>query len=166
MSVTESSALRYQALDPDVLLMLQVRDDNAAAFEELVLRYQNRLITVLEHFVHKRPTPPLCSPPRTAARPNRRDDPLRISVGRVPLARPVLPPNFWQDHPHENGIPSNPHSTTGLCQKIVSTLAEGQWHTRGRLATRRGGGDIYAPNAIAFPSQSVIVRFSRRSKIC
>ena len=34
--------------------MLQVRDDNAAAFEELVLRYQSRLITVLEHLVHKR----------------------------------------------------------------------------------------------------------------
>ena len=54
MAVSESSAQRYQALDPDVRLMLQVRDDNAAAFEELVLRYQNRLITVLEHLVHKR----------------------------------------------------------------------------------------------------------------
>ena len=31
--------------------MLQVRDDNAAAFEELVLRYQTRLINVLEHLV-------------------------------------------------------------------------------------------------------------------
>lgn len=52
MTVSESSALRYQTTDPDVRLMLQVRDDNAAAFEELVLRYQNRLITVLEHLVH------------------------------------------------------------------------------------------------------------------
>ena len=34
--------------------MLQVRDDNAAAFEELVLRYQNRLLTVLEHLVQSR----------------------------------------------------------------------------------------------------------------
>ncbi|MBM4002706.1 MAG: sigma-70 family RNA polymerase sigma factor [Planctomycetes bacterium] len=32
--------------------MLQVRDDNAAAFEELVLRYQSRLLTVLEHLVN------------------------------------------------------------------------------------------------------------------
>ena len=31
--------------------MLQVRDDNAAAFDELVARYQGRLITVLEHLV-------------------------------------------------------------------------------------------------------------------
>jgi RNA polymerase sigma-70 factor (ECF subfamily) len=34
--------------------MLEVRDDDAAAFEELVLRYQGRLITVLEHLVGKR----------------------------------------------------------------------------------------------------------------
>ncbi len=54
MSVTESTAERYAALDPDVRLMLQVRDDNAAAFEELVLRYQNRLLSVLEHLVETR----------------------------------------------------------------------------------------------------------------
>jgi RNA polymerase sigma-70 factor (ECF subfamily) len=40
--------------DPDVRLMLQVRDGNAAAFEELVLRYQGRLLTVLEHLVGTR----------------------------------------------------------------------------------------------------------------
>lgn len=34
--------------------MLQVRDDNAAAFEELMLRYQNRLVTVLEHLMGRR----------------------------------------------------------------------------------------------------------------
>lgn len=54
MSLTESAALKaqkYELLDPDVRLMLQVRDDNAAAFEELVTRYQNRLIAVLEHLV-------------------------------------------------------------------------------------------------------------------
>jgi RNA polymerase sigma-70 factor, ECF subfamily len=50
MAVTESSARRY-ALDPDVRLMLEVRDDNAAAFEELVIRYQGRLLTVLRHLV-------------------------------------------------------------------------------------------------------------------
>jgi RNA polymerase sigma-70 factor (ECF subfamily) len=51
--VSESSARRY-ALDPDVRLMLQVRDDNAAAFEELVSRYQARLLTVLRHLVGNR----------------------------------------------------------------------------------------------------------------
>jgi RNA polymerase sigma-70 factor (ECF subfamily) len=34
--------------------MLQVRDDNAAAFDELMLRYQNRMVTVLEHLVGRR----------------------------------------------------------------------------------------------------------------
>ena len=51
--VSESSARRY-ALDPDVRLMLEVRDDSAAAFEELVLRYQSRLVRVLEHLVGSR----------------------------------------------------------------------------------------------------------------
>jgi RNA polymerase sigma-70 factor, ECF subfamily len=51
--VSESSARRY-ALDPDVRLMLEVRDDNAAAFEELVLRYQGRLVAVLDHLVGDR----------------------------------------------------------------------------------------------------------------
>jgi len=54
LTVSESTAERYQLLDPDVRLMLQVRDDNAAAFEELVLRYQTRLISVLEHLVPSR----------------------------------------------------------------------------------------------------------------
>jgi RNA polymerase sigma-70 factor (ECF subfamily) len=51
--VSESSAQRY-ALDPDVRLMLEVRDDSAAAFEELVLRYQARLLRVMEHVVGNR----------------------------------------------------------------------------------------------------------------
>jgi RNA polymerase sigma-70 factor (ECF subfamily) len=50
--VSESSAQSYDLRDPDVRLMLQVRDDNAAAFEELVLRYQNRLVTVLGHLMN------------------------------------------------------------------------------------------------------------------
>jgi RNA polymerase sigma-70 factor, ECF subfamily len=53
VAVSESSARRY-ALDPDVRLMLEVRDDNAAAFEELVARYQGRLVTVLRHQVGNR----------------------------------------------------------------------------------------------------------------
>jgi RNA polymerase sigma-70 factor (ECF subfamily) len=54
LSVSESTARRYELLDPDVRLMLQVRDDHAPAFEELVQRYQNRLIAVLEHLVRDR----------------------------------------------------------------------------------------------------------------
>ena len=44
----------YEVRDPDVRLMLKVRSGDAGAFEELVLRYQNRLLAVLEHLVGKR----------------------------------------------------------------------------------------------------------------
>lgn len=54
MSITQSTARRYELQDPDVRLMLLVRDDDAAAFEELMLRYQRRVITVLEHLVGQR----------------------------------------------------------------------------------------------------------------
>lgn len=50
----DSKPLPYETTDPDVRLMLQVRDDNAEAFEELVLRYQGRLITVLQNLVRDR----------------------------------------------------------------------------------------------------------------
>jgi RNA polymerase sigma-70 factor (ECF subfamily) len=54
LALTETSPYRYDLHDPDVRLMLQVRDGDAAAFEELMLRYQNRLLTVLEHLVGSR----------------------------------------------------------------------------------------------------------------
>ncbi|MBN8624817.1 MAG: sigma-70 family RNA polymerase sigma factor [Planctomycetes bacterium] len=54
MTVGESSAQSYELRDPDVRLMLEVRDDNAAAFEKLMLRYQSRLVTVLEHLTGRR----------------------------------------------------------------------------------------------------------------
>ena len=54
MQVRESSAEPYELRDPDVRLMLRVRDGDATAFEELVLRYQNRLLTVLENLTGNR----------------------------------------------------------------------------------------------------------------
>jgi RNA polymerase sigma-70 factor (ECF subfamily) len=54
LAVSESSARRYSLGDPDVRLMLQVRDGSATAFEELMLRYQGRLVAVLEHLVGSR----------------------------------------------------------------------------------------------------------------
>jgi RNA polymerase sigma-70 factor, ECF subfamily len=50
LAVSESSARKY-ALDPEVRLMLEVRDDNAAAFGELMLRYQAHLVTFLRHLI-------------------------------------------------------------------------------------------------------------------
>lgn len=52
--VSETTAEKYFQLDPDVRLMVEVRADNAAAFEELVSRYQNRLVTVMHHLVGHR----------------------------------------------------------------------------------------------------------------
>jgi RNA polymerase sigma-70 factor (ECF subfamily) len=54
VAVSESPTRDYALHDPDVRLMLQVRNDDAGAFEELVLRYQSRLVTVLEHLLRGR----------------------------------------------------------------------------------------------------------------
>lgn len=54
MATNDAGKASYELRDPDVRLMLEVREDNAAAFEELVLRYQNRLVAVLEHLTGKR----------------------------------------------------------------------------------------------------------------
>lgn len=53
MATTGGEALeqQLQARDPDVRLMLQVRDDVDGAFEVLVRRYQDRLVGVLAHLV-------------------------------------------------------------------------------------------------------------------
>lgn len=57
MNLSDSAAFqarKYELVDPDVRLMLQVQNDNAAAFEELVTRYQDRLIHIFEHLVPNR----------------------------------------------------------------------------------------------------------------
>jgi RNA polymerase sigma-70 factor (ECF subfamily) len=52
--ISDSTAERYTLADPDVRLMLQVRDNDAHAFEELMLRYQNRVLSLLTHLVGER----------------------------------------------------------------------------------------------------------------
>jgi RNA polymerase sigma-70 factor, ECF subfamily len=54
LAITDSTAERYTAHDPDVRLMLRVRAGDAEAFEELVLRYQNRLVSLLAHLTGRR----------------------------------------------------------------------------------------------------------------
>ncbi len=49
MALREPSALEHETHDPDVRLMLQVRDGDAMAFESLVVRYQNRVINLMRH---------------------------------------------------------------------------------------------------------------------
>ena len=54
MAISDTTAQRYTALDPDVRLMLRVRDDDAAAFEQLMLRYQDRVVRLMAHLVSRR----------------------------------------------------------------------------------------------------------------
>ena len=51
MATGESLEAQLEARDPDVRLMLQIRDDVPGAFEVLVERYQHRLVGVLAHLV-------------------------------------------------------------------------------------------------------------------
>jgi len=52
--VSKSSARRHAMVDPDVGLMLRVREGDAEAFTELMRRYQARVLLVLEHLVGSR----------------------------------------------------------------------------------------------------------------
>ncbi|TWU30313.1 RNA polymerase sigma factor [Bythopirellula polymerisocia] len=54
MAISETTAARYTAQDPDVRLMLRVQQDDADAFEELMLRYQDRVVSLMTHLVGKR----------------------------------------------------------------------------------------------------------------
>lgn len=58
MSLADSQSFnkptKYELVDPDVRLMIQVRDGSAAAFETLVAKYQARLVTLLDHLVGDR----------------------------------------------------------------------------------------------------------------
>jgi len=47
---------RYELTDPDVRLMLRVRDGDELAFRELVEKYQGRLVGILTHLVSDRET--------------------------------------------------------------------------------------------------------------
>jgi RNA polymerase sigma-70 factor (ECF subfamily) len=49
--VTGESSGQLALRDPDIRLMLRVRDDDATAFAELVDLYQQRLVTVMHHLV-------------------------------------------------------------------------------------------------------------------
>jgi RNA polymerase sigma-70 factor (ECF subfamily) len=54
LAITDSTAARFTAQDPDVRLMLRVGADDAAAFEELMLRYQNRVVSLLGHITGRK----------------------------------------------------------------------------------------------------------------
>jgi RNA polymerase sigma-70 factor (ECF subfamily) len=51
MASTGQTSAQMSLKDPDVRLMLRVRADEAGAFEELVARFQHRLVGVMNHLV-------------------------------------------------------------------------------------------------------------------
>src|SRR5271166_1981763 len=51
MGPTGQTSAQMSLRDPDVRLMLRVRADETGAFEELVLRFQHRLVSVMHHLV-------------------------------------------------------------------------------------------------------------------
>ena len=51
MAAIGESSSQLALRDPDIRLMIRVRDDDTAAFEELVEKYQHRLVGVLHHVV-------------------------------------------------------------------------------------------------------------------
>ncbi|MCI0460884.1 MAG: sigma-70 family RNA polymerase sigma factor, partial [Gemmataceae bacterium] len=51
MAVSGETSGQLALRDPDIRLMLRVRDDDPTAFAELVELYQHRLVTVMRHLV-------------------------------------------------------------------------------------------------------------------
>jgi RNA polymerase sigma-70 factor (ECF subfamily) len=51
VALTGETSGQLALRDPDIRLMLRVRDDDDAAFAELVELYQHRLVTVMHHLV-------------------------------------------------------------------------------------------------------------------
>jgi RNA polymerase sigma-70 factor, ECF subfamily len=51
VAATSETSRQLALRDPDVRLMLRVRDDEAGAFEEMVGRFQNRLVGIMHHLV-------------------------------------------------------------------------------------------------------------------
>jgi RNA polymerase sigma-70 factor, ECF subfamily len=51
VAATGESSTQLALRDPDIRLMLRVRDDDAEAFAEIVELYQHRLVTVMQHLV-------------------------------------------------------------------------------------------------------------------
>jgi len=54
LSTSNASSAQIPIVDPDAQLMLQVKEGDDGAFEELVARYQNRVLTVLYNALGQR----------------------------------------------------------------------------------------------------------------
>ena len=134
----EIQALEQQleARDPDVRLMVQVRDDIQGAFEALVERYQNRLVGILFHMVgNKEEAEDLCQEvflriykARKGYRPR-----AKFSTWLFTIAN-----NLALNHLRRKGRKPEPRPRRG--QRLAAGLA-------GRQAPRRPRGHPVGPDA-------------------
>ena len=126
----------YERTDPDVALMLRVRDDDAEAFEELVKRYQSRLLTVMIHLVGQRDaaddlTQEVFLRVFSARRSYRPD--ARFTTWLYTIAHNVV--HNWrrkrarQREVQVGGTTGDSHAAVGLSQLAVA--GSGQMPTRG-----------------------------------
>ena len=51
MATTGESSATLTLRDPDIRLMLRVRDDDEAAFEQMVAQFQHRIVAVMNHLI-------------------------------------------------------------------------------------------------------------------
>ena len=52
MAMTGETSTQLALRDPDIRLMLRVRNDDSVAFAELVELYHQRLVTIMQHLVN------------------------------------------------------------------------------------------------------------------
>jgi RNA polymerase sigma-70 factor (ECF subfamily) len=124
-AVVTSEALEEQleARDPDVRLMLQVRDDVQGAFEVLVERYQHRLVGVLVHL-----------------------------VGRIEEAEDLTQEVFLRVYRARKGYRPRSKFSTWLFT-IANNLALNHLRSKGRAPSMAAGGDGASASGESRPIQ-------------
>ena len=118
----ETLEQQLEARDPDVRLMLQVRDDVQGAFEVLVERYQHRLVGIMIHL-----------------------------VGRVEEAEDLTQEVFLRIYRARKGYRPRAKFSTWLFT-IANNLALNHLRGRGRNPVVTTGGDTSGTGSQAIPS--------------
>ena len=124
----EALEQQLEAKDPDVRLMLQVRDDVPGAFETLMGRYQHRLHGVLVHL-----------------------------VGRVEEAEDLTQEVFLRVYRARKGYRARSKFSTWLFT-IANNLDMNHLRGKGRNPTVRLGGDDSGSQSSAIPGHQAVGR--------
>ncbi len=122
MATGETLEQQLEARDPDVRLMLQVRDDVQGAFEVLVERYQHRLVGIMIHL-----------------------------VGRVEEAEDLTQEVFLRIYRARKGYRPRAKFSTWLFT-IANNLALNHLRSKGRSPVVTAGGDASGTGSQAIPS--------------